>query len=235
MLELRGITTRYGDIVGVRDVSLTVGAGELVSLIGPNGAGKTTTLGTIVGLLRPVAGAVLFEGQEITGKEPDHLLRRGIALVPERRRIFADLTVTENLLVGGSTLPANTRKQRVEEMMELFPVLADKAKLAAGYLSGGEAQQLAIGRALMTQPRLLLMDEPSLGLAPLLVDLVFDLLEKLHTPGRGMLIVEQNARRALQIADRAYVLRTGSIVDAGTGAELLNRSDLFSSYLGERP
>jgi branched-chain amino acid transport system ATP-binding protein len=157
----------------------------------------------------------------------------GIALVPEHRRIFADLTVTENLLVGGSTRSANERRQRVEEMMELFPVLKDKAKLAAGYLSGGEAQQLAIARALMTSPRLLLMDEPSLGLAPLLVDMIFELLETLHTPERGLLIVEQNARRALEIADRAYMLRTGSVVDEGTGAEVLNRSDLFSSYLGD--
>ena len=233
MLELRGITTQYGDIVAVRDVSLKVGAGELVCLVGPNGAGKTTTLNTIVGLLRPAAGSIQFEGQQITDKEPDQLLRMGIALVPEHRRIFADLTVTENLLVGGSTVAVNLRKQRVEAMVELFPVLGQKAKLAAGYLSGGEAQQLAIGRALMTNPRLLLMDEPSLGLAPLLVDMIFDLLEKLHTPERGLLIVEQNARRALEIADRAYILRTGSIVDEGTGAELLNRSDLFSSYLGE--
>jgi branched-chain amino acid transport system ATP-binding protein len=227
------MTTQYGDIVAVRDVSLTVGAGELVCLVGPNGAGKTTTLNTIVGLLRPVAGSIQFDGQEITSKEPDHLLRMGIALVPEHRRIFADLTVTENLLVGGSTRSANERRQRVEEMMELFPVLKDKAKLAAGYLSGGEAQQLAIARALMTSPRLLLMDEPSLGLAPLLVDMIFELLETLHTPERGLLIVEQNARRALEIADRAYMLRTGSVVDEGTGAEVLNRSDLFSSYLGD--
>jgi branched-chain amino acid transport system ATP-binding protein len=227
------MTTQYGDIVAVRDVSLTVGAGELVCLVGPNGAGKTTTLNTIVGLLSPVAGSIQFDGQEITSKEPDHLLRMGIALVPEHRRIFADLTVTENLLVGGSTLSANERRQRVEEMMELFPVLKDKAKLAAGYLSGGEAQQLAIARALMTSPRLLLMDEPSLGLAPLLVDMIFELLETLHTPERGLLIVEQNARRALEIADRAYMLRTGSVVDGGTGAEVLNRSDLFSSYLGD--
>jgi len=233
MLELRNVTTRYGEITAVRDVSLSVGVGELVCLVGPNGAGKTTTLNTIVGLLRPSAGSITYEGAEISGKEPDDLLRMGIALVPEHRRIFGDLTVYENLMVGGSTLPANIRKSRIEEMIELFPILGEKRSIAAGYLSGGQAQQLAIGRALMTHPRLLLMDEPSLGLAPVLVDLVFDLLEKLRQSDRGMLIVEQNARRALQVADRAYVIRTGSIVDEGTGEALLNRTDLFDSYLGE--
>ena len=186
MLALKDITTRYGEIAAVRNVSLTVGAGEIVCLVGPNGAGKTTTLNTIVGLLRPVSGSIQFDGQEITTQEPDRLLRMGIALVPEHRRIFADLTVTENLMVGGSTVNASTRKQRIDEMIALFPVLGTKAKLAAGYLSGGEAQQLAIARALMTQPRLLLMDEPSLGLAPLLVDMIFELLVNLRTPERGI-------------------------------------------------
>jgi branched-chain amino acid transport system ATP-binding protein len=232
MLALQGITTRYGTITAVRDVSLTVGAGELVCLVGPNGAGKTTTLHTIVGLLRPAAGKITFDGQDITQKEPDQLLKMGIALVPERRRIFGNLSVTENLLMGGSTVPAKQRKERVEEMYTLFPVLNTKKSVAGGYLSGGEAQQLAIARALMSSPRVILMDEPSLGLAPLLVDLVFNLLGDLHTKGLGLLIVEQNARRALQIADRAYILRTGSIVDQGTGQELLGRSDLFDSYLG---
>jgi branched-chain amino acid transport system ATP-binding protein len=233
MLELAGITTKYDTIVAVRDVSLRVGIGELVCLIGPNGAGKTTTLNTIVGLLRPAAGSIRFDGHEIVGKDPETLLKQGIALVPERRRIFANLTVIENLLVGGSTLPARRRRERLDEMLTLFPVLAEKDKIAAGYLSGGQAQQLAIARALMTEPRLLLMDEPSLGLAPLMVDFVFDLLETLRSAERALLIVEQNACRALQVADRAYVLRTGSIVDEGTGGELLNRPDLFDSYLGD--
>jgi len=232
MLVVEGITTKYGDIAAVRDISLTVGAGELVCLVGPNGAGKTTTLNTIVGLLRPAKGRILYEGTDITGAEPDELLRKGIALVPERRRLFANLTVTENLLVAGSILPAKRRKSRVEEMMELFPVLKEKRSVPAGYLSGGEAQQLAIARALMTDPRLLLMDEPSLGLAPLLVDFIFDLLVQLRSNERALLVVEQNAQRALQIADRGYVLRTGEIVDQGTGAELLDRRDLFASYLG---
>lgn len=232
MLEVAGITTKYGEITAVRDLSLTVGVGELVVLIGPNGAGKTTTLNTIVGLLRTTRGSIKLDGKDISTKEPDDLLRMGVALVPERRRIFANLTVMENLLVGGSTIPARLRKTRIEAMIDLFPVLGEKSTVAAGYLSGGEAQQLAIARALMTEPRLLLMDEPSLGLAPLLVNLVFDLLQKLRSASRGMLIVEQNARRALQVADRAYVLRSGSLVDQGTGAALLNHPDLFDSYLG---
>ena len=233
MLEVAGMTTKYGDIAAVRDVSLTVGYGELVCLVGPNGAGKTTTLNTIVGLLRPFAGTIKFDGQEITRKEPDDLLRMGIALVPERRRIFADLSVLENLLVAGSILSRSVRQQRVEEMLTLFPILREKSQTSAGYLSGGQAQQLAIARALMTDPRLLLMDEPSLGLAPVMVDFVFNLLETLRTPQRGMLIVEQNARRALQVADRGYILRTGEMVDQGQGQELLTRTDLFKSYLGE--
>jgi branched-chain amino acid transport system ATP-binding protein len=233
MLEVAGMTTKYGDIAAVRDVSLTVGYGELVCLVGPNGAGKTTTLNTIVGLLRPFAGTIKFDGQEITRKEPDDLLRMGIALVPERRRIFADLSVLENLLVAGSILSRSKRQERVEEMLTLFPILREKSQNSAGYLSGGQAQQLAIARALMTDPRLLLMDEPSLGLAPVMVDFVFNLLETLRSPQRGMLIVEQNARRALQVADRGYILRTGEMVDQGQGQELLTRTDLFKSYLGE--
>jgi branched-chain amino acid transport system ATP-binding protein len=232
MLQLDGITTKYGEITAVRDLSLTVGVGELVVLIGPNGAGKTTTLNTILGLLRPFSGSVRLDGKDVTGKAPDDLLKMGVALVPERRRIFASLTVTENLLVGGSTLPARQRQQRLDEMVALFPILSEKGSVLAGYLSGGQAQMLAIARALMTEPRFLLMDEPSLGLAPALVIYVFDLLQKLRATNRGMLIVEQNARQALQIADRAYVLRSGSLVDQGTGEALLARPDLFDSYMG---
>lgn len=233
MLTVSGITTHYGNLAAVRDVSLTVGVGELVCLIGPNGAGKTTTLNSIIGLLRPTKGTIQFEGQSITGKEPDQLLRRGIALVPEHRRIFTNLSVLENLLVGGTILPAKVRQERAKEMTDLFPILAKKAHTAAGYLSGGQAQLLAIARAMMTHPRLLLMDEPSLGLAPLMVNLVFDTLKTLATKDRALLIVEQNARRALQVATRAYVLRTGSVVDEGAGEALLARSDLFERYFGE--
>ncbi len=232
MLTVTDITTKYGEITGVRDVSLTVGAGELVCLLGPNGAGKTTTLNTIIGLLRPTQGSISFDGQDITDKEPDALLRMGIVLVPEHRRIFTDLTVTENLMVGGTILSPRERKAKVEEMCNLFEILARKQDTKAGYLSGGEAQILAIARALMTSPRLLLIDEPSLGLAPVLVDMIFDLLLTLKDQNQSMLVVEQNARRALEITDRAYILRHSILVDEGSGAELLARSDLFDSYIG---
>jgi branched-chain amino acid transport system ATP-binding protein len=170
----------------------------------------------------------------VTGTAPDAMLRKGVALVPEHRRIFADLTVAENLQVAGVTLAATDRRRRLDEMAEVFPVLGEKWKTQAGYLSGGEAQQLAVARALVTDPRLILMDEPSLGLAPTLVDVVFNLIADLKAQGRTLLVVEQNARRALEVADRAYVLRTGTVVDEGTGAELLARTDLFEAYLGSK-
>jgi len=232
LLEIEGLTTRYGAITAVRDLSLRVDEGEVVSLIGPNGAGKTTTLGSVAGLLTPAAGTVRLAGEEVTGRAPDELLRRGVALVPEHRRIFADLTVHENLQVAGVTLGHGARRQKADEMAELFPVLREKWSNHAGYLSGGEAQQLAVARALMTDPRIILMDEPSLGLAPTLVDVIFALVADLKAQGRTLLVVEQNARRALEVADRAYVLRTGSVVDEGTGADLLARTDLFEAYLG---
>jgi branched-chain amino acid transport system ATP-binding protein len=232
VLEVAGVTTRYGAITAIRDVSLQVGEGELVALIGPNGAGKTTTLATIAGLLRPASGTIRLDGEEVTGCSPDEMLRRGLALVPERRRIFADLTVAENLLVAGVTIPPAERRPRVDEVAEVFPVLREKWGTHAGYLSGGEAQQLAVARALVPDPRMILMDEPSLGLAPTLVDVIFALVADLKAQGHTLLVVEQNARRALEVADRAYVLRSGSVVDQGTGAELLVRTDLFEAYLG---
>ncbi len=234
MLQLEGLTTRYGAISAIRDLSLRVDEGEVVALIGPNGAGKTTTLGTIAGLLTPAAGHVRLGDDDVTGATPDEMLRRGVALVPEHRRIFADLTVAENLQVAGVTLSKGDRSRRMDEVAELFPVLREKWSNAAGYLSGGEAQQLAVARALVTDPRLILMDEPSLGLAPRMVDVIFGLVAELKAQGRTLLVVEQNARRALEVADRAYVLRTGTIVDEGTGAELLDRTDLFEAYLGTK-
>ncbi len=232
MLETAGLTTTYGSIAALRDVSLSVGEGEVVGLIGPNGAGKTTLLGSIAGLLQPAAGSVSFEGTDVTGYAPDKMLKAGLALVPEHRRIFTDLSVVENLKVGGITVGASERAELLEEMADLFPVLRDKWETAAGFLSGGEAQQLAIARALMSKPRLLMMDEPSLGLAPVLVDLVFELIESLRDQGRTLLIVEQNATRMLEVSDRAYVLRSGELVAEGTGAELLERSDLFDTFIG---
>jgi branched-chain amino acid transport system ATP-binding protein len=231
-LEVEGLVTRYGSISALRGVSLTVGAGEVVGLIGPNGAGKTTLLGSIAGLLAPAAGRVTLEGIDVSGWPPDRMLRSGLALVPEHRRIFTDLTVVENLRIGGVTKPAAERDRLLGEMVDLFPVLREKWTTSAGYLSGGEAQQLAIARALMSEPRLLMMDEPSLGLAPVLVDVVFDLIEKLRERGRTLLVVEQNATRLLEVADRAYVLRTGELVATGTGAELLADESLFDLFVG---
>ncbi len=232
MLEVLGLTTKYGSISAVRDVSLSVGEGEVVGLIGPNGAGKTTMLGTIAGLLEPTSGTVRFEGNDVSGYSPDKMLKAGLALVPEHRRIFTDLTVVENLKVGGITVGSAERSSLLDEMADLFPVLREKWDTPAGYLSGGEAQQLAIARALMSKPRLLMMDEPSLGLAPVLVDLVFELIQSLRDQGRTLLIVEQNATRMLQVADRAYVLRSGEMVAEGSGTELLERSDLFDTFVG---
>lgn len=232
MLEVSGLTTRYGSISALRAASLTVGAGEVVGLIGPNGAGKTTLLGSIAGLLAPDEGAVSFEGVDVTRAAPEKLLRAGIALVPEHRRIFVDLTVEENLRIGGITVSNAERSRLLDEMADTFPVLREKWGTSAGFLSGGEAQQLAIARALMSKPKLLMMDEPSLGLAPVLVDVVFDLIERLRTDGRTLLIVEQNASRMLAIADRAYVLRSGEVVAEGTGVELSARTDLFDTFVG---
>ena len=231
MLEVTGVTTKYGAISALRDVGLSVGAGEVVGLIGPNGAGKTTLLGSIAGLLRPDTGTVTFDGNDITNVAPEKILRAGLALVPEHRRIFTDMTVEENLKIGGVTVKASERAALLEEMADLFPVLKKKWDVPAGYMSGGEAQQLAIARALMSKPKLLMMDEPSLGLAPILVDLVFDLIEQLRDQGRTILVVEQNATRMLQAADRAYVLRSGEVVASGTGAELLARTDLFDTFV----
>lgn len=232
MLQVDGITTQYGAITALHDVSLHVAEGEVVALVGPNGAGKTTLLNSVAGLLRPVSGEVHFDGRIITGADPAALVRRGLALVPEHRRIFKDLTVEENLRLAGVTVAKALRRERLDEARDLFPVLATKWTTQAGYLSGGEAQQLAVGRALMSNPRLLLLDEPTLGLAPTMVDVVFDLLATLREQGRTLLVVEQNARRVLQLADRGYVLRTGHLVTEGAGSDLAARDDLFDTFIG---
>ena len=232
MLAIEDLTTTYGSIAALRAVSLSVDAGEIVGIVGPNGAGKTTLMGSIAGLLRPSGGRVSLEGNDVTGWPPDRMLQAGVALVPEHRRIFTDLTVTENLRIGGVTVPPRERAGLLDEMMTLFPVLGDRRDVPAGFLSGGEAQQLAIGRALMSRPQLLMMDEPSLGLAPALVDVVFDLLVELRREGRTLLVVEQNASRMLDVSDRAYVLRSGQVVAAGTGVELAASDDLFDTFVG---
>jgi branched-chain amino acid transport system ATP-binding protein len=231
MLEVRDVVTRYGAVEALRGVSLDVREGELVCLLGANGAGKSTLLKSIVGLLAPARGRVVFEGADITGRATDAILRAGIALVPERRRVFGSLTVRDNLLLGAYALPRGSTAA-LEEVERVFPVLRVRAGQLAGTLSGGEQQMLAIGRALMGRPRLLLCDEPSLGLAPLVTQEIIRLLAELPARGTTVLLVEQNARLALRIARRAYVLETGSITLEGPAGELLDNEELKAAYLG---
>ena len=222
MLELDGLTTRYGAITAIRELGLRVDEGEVVALIGPNGAGKTTTLGTIAGLLTPAAGSVRLDGEDVTGSAPDAMLRRGVALVPEHRRIFADLTVAENLQVAGITLGAGDRRARMDEQAEVFPVLAEKWTTAAGYLSGGEAQQLAVARALMTDPRLILMDEPSSALDVEGTRAIEDLILRLR--GRyTILIVTHNMAQARRSSDECVFMLLGEVVEHGQTADLIAR------------
>jgi branched-chain amino acid transport system ATP-binding protein len=231
MLEVRDVVTRYGAVEALRGVSLDVREGELVCLLGANGAGKSTLLKSIVGLLTPARGRVVFEGTDITGRAPDAILRAGIALVPERRRVFGPLTVRDNLLLGAYAAPRGT-PSALPEVERLFPVLRARAGQLAGTLSGGEQQMLAIGRALMGRPRLLLCDEPSLGLAPLVTQEIIKLLAELPARGTTVLLVEQNARLALRLARRAYVLETGTITLEGQACELLENDELRAAYLG---
>ena len=231
------MSARYGAVAALRDVSLEVRAGELVALIGANGAGKSTLLRAIAGLVAPAAGRVTLDGRDVTGQAPEAMIRAGVALVPERRRVFAPLTVLDNLELGGYALPRgrdfrSRLEAGVEEAYRLFPVLRRRRDQLAGTLSGGEQQMLAIGRALMTRPRLLLCDEPSLGLAPLVVAEIMRLLSTLREAGTTILLVEQNARMALRSADRAYVLEVGSVVLSGAAADLLEDDQLKAAYLG---
>jgi branched-chain amino acid transport system ATP-binding protein len=237
LLEVTGLSARYGAVAALRDVSLEVRAGELVALIGANGAGKSTLLRAIAGLVAPAAGRVTLDGRDVTGQAPEAMIRAGVALVPERRRVFAPLTVLDNLELGGYALPRgrdfrSRLEAGVEEAYRLFPVLRRRRDQLAGTLSGGEQQMLAIGRALMTRPRLLLCDEPSLGLAPLVVAEIMRLLSTLREAGTTILLVEQNARMALRSADRAYVLEVGSVVLSGAAADLLEDDQLKAAYLG---
>ena len=234
---MSGLSARYGPVAALRDVSLEVRAGELVALIGANGAGKSTLLRAIAGLVAPAAGRVTLDGRDVTGQAPEAMIRAGVALVPERRRVFAPLTVLDNLELGGYALPRghdfrSRLEAGVEEAYRLFPVLRRRRDQLAGTLSGGEQQMLAIGRALMTRPRLLLCDEPSLGLAPLVVAEIMRLLSTLREAGTTILLVEQNARMALRSADRAYVLEVGSVVLSGAATDLLQDAQLKAAYLG---
>jgi branched-chain amino acid transport system ATP-binding protein len=234
LLSLIEVWVRYGRVAAVQGLSMTVEAGQLVALIGRNGAGKTTTLMTIAGIRSPASGEITFDGTRIDGLAPDRILRHGLSLVPENRRIFGRLTVAENLLIGTSGRRDRTEAKRdVEEMFERFPVLGRYSDSPGSNLSGGEQQQLAIARALLARPRLLLLDEPTLGLAPLIVDQVFELLEGIKRSGSTILLVEQNAARTVSIADRIYIMRSGGRLSfEGTGDELVAQGGLEDAYMG---
>lgn len=232
MLNLKDISTHYGSICAVDKVSLHVNQGEIVSLIGSNGAGKTSLLMTVCGNPRATNGSIHFEGEDITLLPTHHIMQRGIAISPEGRRIFPDLTVVENLQMGGFFQNKQAIEAGIEHVFHLFPRLKERAHQRAGTMSGGEQQMLAIGRALMSKPRLLLMDEPTLGLAPLIIAQIFEIIQTIRNEGVTVFLVEQNANRALQIADRGYVLETGKLVLEDTGANLLKNDAVRKAYLG---
>jgi branched-chain amino acid transport system ATP-binding protein len=234
MLEVERLQVAYGDAIAIWDISLTVAEGELVSVVGPNGSGKTTLINAIAGLLPARGGGLRFHGEDLTRVAAHEVSSRGIAIVPEGRRLFGGMTVEENLEIGSYTRAARAQRgSRLERVYGIFPVLRARRRQAAGTLSGGEQQMVAIGRALMAGPRLLLLDEPSLGLGPAVVDQVFAVVEALHRDGTAVLLVEQNVQRALAVAGRAYVLAEGRIVSAGTPAALLAEPHIRSAYLGE--
>jgi branched-chain amino acid transport system ATP-binding protein len=233
LLEIRELHTYYGNIHALKGISLSVAEGEIVTLIGTNGAGKTTTLHSISGLVRPRTGEILFDGADVTHVPAHEIVPLGIIQVPEGRRMFARLTVEENLRMGGFTL--NSRSQvheGVDRAYAMFPRLRERRNQVSGTLSGGEQQMLAMGRALMAQPRILLLDEPSMGLAPTLVEQIFATIQKIHSEGTSILLVDQNAHMALEVADRGYILQTGEIVLADTSANLRGNDEVRRAYLG---
>lgn len=232
LLEVQNLDTRYGGIQAVKGISFRIMPGQVVSLIGANGAGKSTTLNTISGLLKPTRGSVFFEGQEITGWRPDRVAKRGVIQVPEGRQIIATMSVLENLEVGSHLYHGPDKDAAQQAIFERFPRLAERRTQKAGLLSGGEQQMLAVGRALMMQPRLLMLDEPSMGLAPLLVNEVFNIIMSIKQQGIAILLVEQNARKALQISDYVYVLDRGRIVNEGPAAALQADPRILAAYLG---
>ena len=237
MLALRSVVTAYGGIVALKGVSIHVGDGETVALVGANGAGKTTILNTISGMLRPASGSVVFQGEDISGWAPERAVQLGIAHVPQGRQLFWPMTVHENLLLGTYRRPRAAKKKEtaedLERVYEVFPILKARSKQLAGTLSGGEQQMLAIARALMSRPGLLLLDEPSMGLAPLVAKQIFRVIAELHQQGTTVLLVEQNARAALSIAQRGYVLETGSIVLEGSSDDLAHNKEIQRAYLGK--
>jgi len=233
MLELARISASYGSVPALSDVSISVGEGEAVGLLGANGAGKSTTLRTISGLLRATSGAITFAGRNIGALPPYKVTELGIAHVPEGRQVFPELTVQENLEIGAYVPAAKAeRKRSLELVFEIFPVLAARRKQLAGTMSGGEQQMLAVGRGLMLKPRLLMLDEPSLGLAPVITDITFQKIQEIHTMGTAILLVEQNVSRALGLVLRAYVLESGKVIMHGTSAELAGNKQVQSAYLG---
>jgi branched-chain amino acid transport system ATP-binding protein len=235
VLELESVHVYYGPIHALKGVSLTVERGEIVTLLGANGAGKTTTLRAISGLIRPARGRIALEGRNIAGLPPHEIVKLGVGHVPEGRRIFPRLSVEENLALGAFTITDRQEiRRRLEEVLQLFPRLAERRRQQGGTLSGGEQQMLAIGRALMMQPRIMLLDEPSMGLAPVLVESIFQVIRRLNQQGTTILLVEQNARMALEIAHRGYVLETGSIVLEGPAVDLARDPKVQAAYLGAR-
>ena len=232
ILKVDNINVYYGSIHAIKGVSFEVNPGEIVTLIGANGAGKSTTLNTVAGLLHSKTGSITFLGENL-GHLPCHkTVSKGLALVPEGRRVFLQMTVQENLEMGAYTKPGSGVEADLEHVYELFPRLKERMRQTAGTLSGGEQQMLAMGRALMSHPKLLMLDEPSMGLAPILVEQIFDIIRSLHKAGTTILLVEQNAQAALSVADRGYVLETGKVVTTGTGAELLASPIIKKAYLG---
>ena len=232
LLRLSGINTYYGPIHILQDVNLEIAPGELVCLLGGNASGKSTTLKTILGIVRPRSGTVEFAGEPVTGWPTAHRIKRGIAIVPENRRLFGPMTVFENLEMGAYLRPKADLKEEFERVYTLFPLLYERRSQLAGTLSGGEQQMVAMGRALMSRPKLLLMDEPSMGLAPILVERSFEIIKEVHEAGVAMLVVEQNANVSLSIADRGYVLSTGRVVLEGKASDLLRNEELRKAYLG---
>lgn len=232
LLTVRDLNVYYGAIHAVKGVSFEVNSGEIVTLIGANGAGKSTILNTVAGLLRPASGAVTFDDRSLVGVPAHRIVSDGLALVPEGRRIFLQMTVEENLEMGAYTRPKEEARATLERVYDLFPRMKERRGQIAGTMSGGEQQMLAMGRALMSSPKLIMLDEPSMGLAPILVDQIFDMIRDLHKSGTTILLVEQNARMALSVADRGYVLETGRLVSGGSGKDLLADESVKKAYLG---
>ena len=234
MLKVNGIDAYYGDVCALHDISLEIGDDEIISIIGSNGAGKTTLMNCIVGWVKVKKGNVEFNGQDITNLPTHSITRTGVVQIPEGREIFSNMTVLENLEMGSYSIKRSKKEMnaKIEEMYDLFPRLKERMGQKAGSLSGGEQQMLAMGRALMSHPKLLMLDEPSMGLAPILVEQIFSIIQDLHRSGSTILLVEQNAQAALNVADRGYVLETGKVVTTGTGQELLENPAIKKAYLG---